>query len=157
MILMTVLSMLSTQVPPAWSCDPVRFADTVCDCGCGVVDDDCDSRGFAACERDNCSNTQAPWEHENESCMASSCGDGWRKEGLEACDDGDRGDGGGCNADCSAVNAGFACGVGAEGCSAVGEGEGEGEGDADSGCAGAPLPLPLALLVALRRRQRQVS
>jgi hypothetical protein len=28
-------------VPVEWTCDPLLFADSVCDCGCGIVDADC--------------------------------------------------------------------------------------------------------------------
>jgi cysteine-rich repeat protein len=154
MIVTTVLFLLVSQAPAGWSCDPARFTDAVCDCGCGVIDDDCASSGFAACDRDNCSPTQSPWEHENQSCMASACGDGWRKEGVEVCDDGDARDGGGCAADCTAVRPGFVCGSGADGCDAAGEGEGESDGGG-SGCAATPVALPLVCLGLLRRGRRR--
>ncbi|MFT4705387.1 MAG: hypothetical protein ACI81R_003096 [Bradymonadia bacterium] len=49
--------------------------------------------------------------------MSSACGDGWADvdEG-EVCDDGEGLSGGGCNADCSEVNAGWVCGERAEQC-----------------------------------------
>ena len=99
--------------------------------------------------------------------MASTCGDGW-KAADEACDDKNGLASGGCNADCSASNAGFVCGERAEGCTAVAEGEGEGEGedegegegegegeDEGKGCAATPPSLFAALLVLLVRRRRQ--
>lgn len=174
MLSLVLLATLSTaaQVPADWDCDDALFADGTCDCGCGATDDDCDSGEFTDCVRDNCPAGQAPWEHENRSCMASTCGDGWKDDG-EACDDFDGLAGGGCNADCSAVSAGFTCGEGAQGCTAVAEGEGEGEegeegegeadGDGDDdddtggGCASTPVPTAImgALLVLLARRRRR--
>jgi cysteine-rich repeat protein len=176
MFSIVLLATLATaaQAPAGWDCDAALFADGTCDCGCGADDDDCASTEFDSCVRDNCPAGQAPWEHENSSCMASTCGDGW-KAADEACDDFNGLASGGCNADCSAVNAGFTCGERAEGCTAVAEGEGEGEpaegegepaegegesedDDTGGGCAAAPA-APLGLLavslVALARRRRR--
>ncbi|MEE2903433.1 MAG: hypothetical protein VYC39_13950 [Myxococcota bacterium] len=106
------------QVPAGWVCDPSYYDDGVCDCGCEVKDMDCPASGsFEICERSGCTLGQVPWEHQPESCMQSACGDGWRDENLgEVCDDGDGLNRGGCNADCSAVNLTWTCGVRAEGC-----------------------------------------
>lgn len=159
MLSLVLLASLSTaaQVPADWECDAALFADGTCDCGCGATDDDCDSEVFTVCVRDSCPAGEVPWEHNNYSCMASTCGDGWRDDD-EACDDFDGLASGACNADCSAVNPGFVCGEGAEGCTEPDEGEGEGEsegegggdGDGDDGegggCAAAPAPLVAALL-----------
>lgn len=38
--------------PAAWVCEPAFFADGVCDCGCGDVDDDCSED--IACQRTGC-------------------------------------------------------------------------------------------------------
>ena len=168
------------QVPVNWACDAAADDDgAVCDCGCDVADPDCggDSE-FTACVTNGCAAGQAPWEHQNDQCMGSSCGDGW-KDDDEACDDFNALASGGCTADCSAVNDGFTCGEAANGCEAAppGEGEGggdegegeasEGEGEAsegegedgdgetddDGGCAGSPAGLGFALVGLLARRR----
>jgi hypothetical protein len=173
LILVASLLTIAQTPPDDWSCDGTLFADGTCDCGCGALDvDDCgQSTEFDNCVRSGCPQGQAPWEHENFSCMASACGDGW-KDDEETCDDFDALAGGGCNADCSAVTAGFTCGIGAEGCSAEGEGEGEGEGEDEGegegegaegegegesgGCTAAPGSVfglvSIALLMRRRRR-----
>jgi len=41
---------LVVPAPPAgWNCDPTAYNDTVCDCGCGAVDLDCDDATKASC------------------------------------------------------------------------------------------------------------
>lgn len=108
----------SAQVPDSWTCPAEQYADSLCDCGCNVVDADCPDTYFSVCERDNCPNGYSPWEHDNYACMRSSCGDGWRTA-FEACDDFDALNSGGCNADCTAVNEGYTCGERAEGCAPI--------------------------------------
>jgi len=49
--------------PGAWSCDPTFYGDGGCDCGCGVVDFDCDDATLGTCEY--CDDTG--------SCSADSC------------------------------------------------------------------------------------
>ena len=40
------------EVPPTWNCDQGRYADRICDCGCGAQDYDCpDTTDVAACVR----------------------------------------------------------------------------------------------------------
>lgn len=118
-MLLTLLASLAVAAAPSnWSCDPSQYEDGICDCGCTASDSDCSSTNFAACERSGCAGGQVPWEHQNASCMASTCGDGWNADD-EACDDGNARAAGGCNADCSAVNDGFACGERATGCVAT--------------------------------------
>jgi cysteine-rich repeat protein len=134
---LSVAILMATQTAPAgWQCDAASYADGVCDCGCDVPDVDCDSAEFTACARNGgCTGDNVPWEHQNDQCMTSTCGDGWKADG-EACDDFNRLASGGCNIDCSAVNAGFTCGENASGCVAASEGEGEvgeGEGEGDGG------------------------
>jgi uncharacterized protein (TIGR03382 family) len=161
MMAMTMMMMIANQTPANWACDDARYGDDVCDCGCDALDSDCGSTEFIACARSNCTGTQVPWEHQNDQCMASTCGDGWRADN-EACDDFNALASGGCNADCSAVNAGFTCGEGATGCSADNEGEGEpigegeGEGDDGGGCTQPSSSASFAGLavVLLRRRRR---
>lgn len=106
------------QAPAGWDCDADAWQNAVCDCGCGVVDIDCpDDSTFVTCETSACATGQVPWEHSPQNCMASACGDGWADaEREEACDDFEALAGGGCNADCSAVNDGYTCGSGAAGC-----------------------------------------
>ena len=148
-VLFAVAFSFTAQVPANWSCDDALFADDTFDCGCAVADDDCDLGGFEVCVRDNCPDGQVPWADNNASCMAGTCGDGWKADD-EACDEGNTGADGGCNADCSAVNEGSVCGEGASGC--------EG-GDADSaGCAAAGAATPLVgLLLAFARRRRATT
>ena len=160
MIALMLLLAIPVQVPANWTCDDASYGDgVVCDCGCDAPDTDCDTSEHSSCDTSGCPAGQAPWEHQNDQCMASTCGDGWKADD-EVCDDFDRRASGGCNADCSAVNVGFICGEAAVGCEAVdvGEGEGEGEGEEDDsgGCAGSPAGLGVALvsLLAGRRRRR---
>ena len=164
MIALVLLLAAPTQVPANWDCAPEAFGDGICDCGCDAPDDDCDTAEFTACVTDGCPPGDVPWEHQNDQCMSSTCGDGWKADD-EACDELDTD---GCNANCSAVNAGFTCGEAASGCAAIGEGEGEGEGDEGEGegegedsddggntggCAGASSGLAMALVPLLRRRR----
>ena len=165
MIALVLLLAVPTQVPANWECEVAAFGDGVCDCGCDAADSDCASTEFTDCVTNACPAGQAPWEHQNDQCMGSTCGDGWKADD-EACDDFNQVASGGCSADCSAVAAGFTCGEAATGCTAdaAGEGEGEGEGEpADEGeddrvetggCAGASVGLAVALLPLLRRRRR---
>lgn len=118
MLLSLVAALALSAVPSNWACDPQQYADGVCDCGCTAADSDCTSTNFAACERSGCTGGQVPWEHQNASCMASACGDGWKAD-AEACDDGNALASGGCNSNCSAVNPGYTCGDRATGCSVV--------------------------------------
>ncbi|MGB0648084.1 MAG: hypothetical protein ACPGQS_12955, partial [Bradymonadia bacterium] len=105
------------QLPAGWSCDEEFFQDGICDCGCNAIDRDCQPGTFEICERDGCAPGTVPWEHQPYTCMRSACGDGWADiANGEVCDDGDALRGGGCNADCSAVNVGWTCGEAAEGC-----------------------------------------
>jgi cysteine-rich repeat protein len=139
------------QAPERWECDAAAWQDGTCDCGCGAVDVDCpEDTTFVACETSACPSGQVPWEHSPESCMSSTCGDGWvDTERGEACDDFEALAGGGCNADCSAVNDGYTCGAGAAGC--VGPPSGDDTGlntgaeqgeqtatDDESGCTASP-------------------
>lgn len=43
-----------SAVPDGWGCDPARYGDGACDCGCGDADLDCPSDGVEACEVDHC-------------------------------------------------------------------------------------------------------
>lgn len=155
MLIVVVAALLSlpTQVVPAdWSCDPERYADGQCDCGCTALDEaDCEGALFTACDRNNCVEGDVPWAEHNPGCMASVCGDGWR-DVDEACDDVE-----GCNADCSASDVGFICGPRADGCDDSGA-EVVDEDDEDvveDGCnAGVGLPAALVLLGLVRRRRR---
>jgi cysteine-rich repeat protein len=110
---------LSSQAhaAPNWRCEERQYGDEVCDCGCGRADSDCSGSTFEMCERSGCAAGQVPWEHSPESCMSTACGDGWVDAAAgEVCDDGEALAGGGCAADCKAVNAGWRCGQRAERC-----------------------------------------
>ena len=41
-----------------WLCSPVRYADGVCDCGCGVPDPDCCGAG---CDESDCWTEACVW------------------------------------------------------------------------------------------------
>jgi hypothetical protein len=52
-------------VPPAWSCDPVWYTDSTCDCGCDAFDPVCNDSTESACDYcwcndvdGNCSNNE---------------------------------------------------------------------------------------------------
>lgn len=65
-----LLSTAAQTAPEGWTCDAAAFADETCDCGCGVVDEDCTSSSADVCERDNCPEGEVAWQDNNESCMA---------------------------------------------------------------------------------------
>jgi hypothetical protein len=55
---------ICTGVPVAWNCAARFYADgTICDCGCGAVDPDCENDAGASCERCDL----------NGSCSARAC------------------------------------------------------------------------------------
>jgi cysteine-rich repeat protein len=118
--------------------------------------------------------------------MSTACGDGWADtDAGEVCDDGEALVGGGCAANCKAVNPGWRCGAFANGCEAEAAEDGgpdaepgperveispeaaEGGAQADDisrdpsdgGCGGAGRPSAWWALAALRfaRRTRQVE
>lgn len=102
---------VAEAAPASWTCDALTYDDGVCDCGCGAADTDCGAGSFVVCERSGCPANTVPWEHSPSQCMRSACGDGWRDEAAgEICDDAEALAGGGCNADCSAINPGWSCG-----------------------------------------------
>ena len=47
-------------VPAAWTCDDDYFGDGLCDCGCGVLDSDCENATVAVC--DYCDDVDSPLE-----------------------------------------------------------------------------------------------
>lgn len=117
--LVLVHAATAQAAPPAgWDCDEAAYEDGLCDCGCGANDADCTPGAtFEVCETSACPEGQVPWEHSPGDCMSSACGDGWLDERRgEVCDDGEGLAGGGCNADCSAVNDGWSCGTEAQKC-----------------------------------------
>lgn len=124
----------AAKAPGGWTCDDGLYEDGICDCGCGDDDADCKLSTFEGCERSACAEGKVPWEHAPSSCMSSACGDGWLDPSRgEVCDDGEALAGGGCAADCGAVNEGWACGERAQKCEpAVVE-----EGPEDTGDTGA--------------------
>jgi hypothetical protein len=54
----------TTTIPSAWSCERDYYDDGLCDCGCGAVDADCDSKLETACrkcaDQGSCSTTECP-------------------------------------------------------------------------------------------------
>ena len=156
-VIAALLSLPAQAVPADWSCDPERYADGQCDCGCTAFDDaDCEDPLFTACDRSNCLDATVPWAEHNPGCMQGTCGDGWTADD-EACDDD-----AGCAEDCGSVEVGFFCGPRADGCADSGavieEPDGNDDGDDGSdndGCAaGVGLPSVLAMLGLVRRRRR---
>lgn len=39
-----------TRIPVGWTCSAFAYSDDVCDCGCGVVDPDCETSSVKSCE-----------------------------------------------------------------------------------------------------------
>ena len=123
-----------TAPPPEWTCNAAFYAGGPadgCDCGCGAPDPDCADLTRASCEHNGCATAdQVPTEPPT-TCVANTCGDGY-VAGAEVCDDGG---GTGCAADCSAVDAGFACGSNAKGChpTVCGDGIVDGAEECDDG------------------------
>ena len=108
---------------PSWTCDPTYYGDTECDCGCGVIDVDCnDDPSRAACAYNLCDNGQ-PVDGQNHLCEPIVCGDGFSVGASlgESCDDGNTDDGDGCSATCQ-LEEGYACAVSGGPCHAVPEG-----------------------------------
>jgi hypothetical protein len=60
---------LTPEGPPAsWDCSPIYYLDGSCDCGCGVVDADCESP-TAECDYDWCGASAAPDPTDNSQCI----------------------------------------------------------------------------------------
>ena len=100
---------LAQTTPPAgWTCNVSFYgAADGCDCGCGVADPDCADATLASCKYNQCATDgQVPTAANTAACAANTCGDGV-VEGTEVCDDAG---GAGCAADCTAADAGYACG-----------------------------------------------
>lgn len=155
-VVLVVVSLTSLQAL-AQRCDAAALSDSVCDCGCGVVDSACPAGTFVVCEVSRCTGGQVPWEHQPHTCMASACGDGWKDPARgEACDDGNALASGGCSADCRSVNPGYVCEDGARGCRLAPTDAGASAPDAgqppdagapdrgagDAGTTMAPEPMP---------------
>jgi cysteine-rich repeat protein len=110
------------QVPAEWKgtegpfCSDSRYGDgEFCDCGCGVVDADCESATaecdglFLGCIPENAVNffgevdmsvvTMVPDTADNTQCVDNVCGD-THVAGTEECDDGNSESGDGCDASC---------------------------------------------------------
>ncbi len=66
-------------MPSGWTCDPIKYGDKVCDCGCGIPDVDC--QGGATCALNNCDGALDPVD----STKCLRCGNGW-VESWETCD-----------------------------------------------------------------------
>ncbi len=99
------------QVPDEWTCSSAWWDDGLCDCGCGVFDeDDCADETTASCYSGphSCPAGQAPSPDQNWLCRDVVCGDGVRDRPDEACDDGNTDDDDGCSAACE-IEAGWAC------------------------------------------------
>jgi hypothetical protein len=56
-------------VPEGWDCAEFYYLDGECDCGCGVVDADCESPA-AECDYDWCGASAAPDPTDNSQCIA---------------------------------------------------------------------------------------
>lgn len=143
-----LLPMLSISAPLEWRCHPDLFGDGfACDCGCGLVDPDCERFGegaggdFGYCATNFCPAGTVPQAGSPSQCVPDTCGDGFVGKG-ELCDDGD---GVGCDETCQLIAEGYRCsGLGA-GCSvprcgdrsvdmALGENCDDGNAVAEDGC-----------------------
>jgi hypothetical protein len=64
--------------PPGWTCDPGKYGDCVCDCGCNGTDIDCAAGQCGGCTHDTCT-TGAPLgtmctnDGQNGACIQSIC------------------------------------------------------------------------------------
>lgn len=47
---LTTATLAPPIVPAEWRCDPTYYADALCDCGCGVVDFDCEDAAVGGCQ-----------------------------------------------------------------------------------------------------------
>ncbi|MBN2724737.1 MAG: hypothetical protein JXR95_11760 [Deltaproteobacteria bacterium] len=89
-----------------WTCDSTYYGDGECDCGCGVIDSDCDGAGIEYCMYNNCTDPEIPDETSNWLCvMEEYCGDGIAQAG-EDCDGTDLG-----GDDCTDVSASYVGGT----------------------------------------------
>lgn len=114
------LPLLLVSAPLEWRCHPDLYGDGyACDCGCGLVDPDCERLGdgaandFAFCATSFCAPGMVPQAGSPSQCAPGTCGDGFVGKG-ELCDDGA---GVGCDDTCQVIADGYRCsGLGA-GCS----------------------------------------
>jgi len=56
-------------VPADWTCSALRFGDSECDCGCGVIDFDCVSSSPAACASEHCEDAWSLDPEDNAICL----------------------------------------------------------------------------------------
>jgi hypothetical protein len=59
----TTIMVTPPIAPAAWVCNPLDYGSGVCQCGCGVIDLDCDDATLASCEECN----------DVDSCSVSAC------------------------------------------------------------------------------------
>jgi hypothetical protein len=71
-------------VPPGWTCNPDYYGDTLCDCGCGVIDSDCADATVGSCEycddTGSCSTGACPGDIDpidNATCQITVVPPGW--------------------------------------------------------------------------------
>jgi hypothetical protein len=96
-----------TSAPVEWSCSPLVYNDgSVCDCGCGAIDLDCDSAERASCDRcnveDSCSGQSCPGTIDpefNGACVRPDPPPGW------TCSELNYGDGIQCDCGCGVLDA----------------------------------------------------
>ena len=87
------------EAPEGWTCPVFWYGDSLCDCGCAVLDVDCPSLSAMVCEFNNCPNGEPPQPNNNPQCQILGCGNGVLNPG-EQCDDGNLANGDGCNINC---------------------------------------------------------
>ncbi len=46
----TGMCAMPKEVPAGWTCNPDYYGDEDCDCGCGILDEDCADNSYASCE-----------------------------------------------------------------------------------------------------------
>lgn len=88
------------EIPNEWTCNPERYFDEACDCGCLVPDPSCASSQIDVCDNSFCPQDTFVVPEENHLCFAITCGNGTVDEDEE-CDDGNNTSGDGCDASCA--------------------------------------------------------
>jgi hypothetical protein len=68
----------SDPAPSGWTCDPSKYGDCVCDCGCNGTDIDCAAGQCGGCDHDSCTTggplgTTCTQDGQNGACIQSIC------------------------------------------------------------------------------------